>query len=245
MKLLLSLERLWHDIRHGCRLFARSPGFTAIAVLSIACGTGANVAMFSAADALLLRPLPVPRPGELLVAGMRVERGRQATGASYPDYIDIRDRTRTFADLLAYTLRWTGVSAAPGAPAQMRVLHLVSANFFDVLQIRPAIGRTFVAEDERVPGRDAVAILSHDMWQQHYGGDPAVVGRSIRVSGVTFAVIGVAPESFTGLATRGISETVYIPLAMAAALGDEPIRDLFEARDLRVLTLRGRLSSGP
>ena len=241
MTLALWLERLWHDLKYGCRTFARAPGFTAIAILSIACGTGANVAMFSVADALLLRPLPVPHPDELLVVGMRTDRGFEVTAASYPDYADIRSRSQSFDGMLAYTLRWTGVSIAPGAAPQVKVLHLVSANFFDVLQIRPAIGRTFAAEEERVPGRDAVAVLSHGMWQQQYGGDPAILGRTIRISGVNFTIVGVTPERFTGLETRGIFETVYVPLAIAPSLGDEPIRGLLTARDLRLLTVRGRL----
>ncbi len=244
MTLALWLERLWHDVRYGCRTFARAPGFTAIAILSIACGTGANVAMFSVADALLLRPLPVPHPDELLVVGMRTDRGFEVTAASYPDYTDIRNRSQSFDGMLAYTLRWTGVSVGPGAAPQVKVLHLVSANFFDVLRIRPAIGRTFAAEEERVPGRDAVAVLSHGMWQQQYGGDPAILGRTIRISGVNFTIVGVTPERFTGLETRGIFETVYVPLAMAPALGDEPIRAILTARDLRLLTVRGRLKRG-
>src|SRR5688572_19519890 len=238
---VLFVERLWSDLRHGGRVFARSPGFVAIAVLSIACGTGANVAMFSAADALLLRPLPVPRPDELLVVGMRTDRGYAVTAGSYPDYVDIRDRARSFDGLLAYTLRWMGVSAQPGASAQVKVVQLVSANFFDVLQIRPALGRTFIAEDERVPGRDAVAVLSHGMWRQQFGADPGIVGRTLRISGVSFTIVGVTPEAFTGLQTRGIAETIYVPLAIAPALGDELIRGVLGARDLRILTIRGRL----
>ena len=244
MRLLRSLERVWHDVRYGCRVFARSPGFTAIAVLSIACGTGANVAMFSVADALLLRPLPVPDPDDLLVVGMRTDRSVIVTAASYPDYADIRDRSQTFDGLLAYTLRWTPVSTAAGASPQIKVVQLVTANFFDVLQVRPALGRAFAAGEDRVPGRDPVALISHAMWQQQFAADPDVVGRSIRVSGVPFTIVGVTPEGFTGLETRGFAETVYVPLSMAPALGDEAIRAILTTRDLRLLSVRGRLEPG-
>ncbi len=244
MRLLRSLERVWHDVRYGCRVFARSPGFTAIAVLSIACGTGANVAMFSVADALLLRPLPVPDPDDLLVVGMRTDRSVIVTAASYPDYADIRDRSQTFDGLLAYTLRWTPVSTAAGASPQIKVVQLVTANFFDVLQVRPALGRAFAAGEDRVPGRDPVALISHAMWQQQFAADPDVVGRSIRVSGVPFTIVGVTPEGFTGLETRGFAETVYVPLSMAPALGDEAIRAILTTRDLRLLSVRGRLQPG-
>src|SRR5216117_3250435 len=124
------LECVWQDLRHGLRLFAKSPGFTAIAVISIAFGTGANVAIFSAADALLLRPMPVPRPHELLTVGSIVKRGIVTVNvASYPDYVDIRDCSRTFDGLVAYTSRTTGFSPRPGAPAQVKMLTLVSGNF--------------------------------------------------------------------------------------------------------------------
>ena len=244
MSLLRSLERVWHDVRYGCRVFARSPGFTAIAVLSIACGTGANVAMFSVADALLLRPLPVPDPNDLLVVGMRTDRSVIVTAASYPDYADIRDRSQTFDGLLAYTLRWTPVSTAAGAPPQIKVVQLVTANFFDVIQVRPALGRAFAAGEDQVPGRDPVALISHAMWQQQFAADPGVVGRSIRVSGVPFTIVGVTPEDFTGLETRGFAETVYVPLSMAPALGDDAIRAILTTRHLRLLSVRGRLKPG-
>src|SRR5216117_794757 len=114
------LECVWQDLRHGLRLFAKSPGFTAIAVISIAFGTGANVAIFSAADALLLRPLPVPRPTELVTVGIRVKLAKLATRyvASYPDYVDIRDRTHSFDGLLAYATRTAGFTLHPGATPQ-------------------------------------------------------------------------------------------------------------------------------
>src|SRR4029079_18877139 len=108
------IERLWQDLRHGVRIFAKNPGVTAIAVISIALGTGANVAVFGAADALILRPLPVPRPSELLTVGSRLHVGRwNPNAASYPDYVDIRDRNRSFAGLAAFTSRAVAFSAHP------------------------------------------------------------------------------------------------------------------------------------
>ena len=248
------LERLFQDVRHGARVFAKSPGFTAIAVLSIACGTGANVAMFSLADALLLRPAPVPRPDELLVVGSRVDFGRFTdTVASHPDYVDIREQSRSFDGLMAYTIRRAAVASAPGAPPQVRLVQLVSGNFFDVLEIEPLAGRAFRPDEDRVPGRDPVAIMSYGFWQQQYGGDPAALGRTLRIGGLDFTIVGVLPERFTGLETRTLSQMVYVPLAMAAALGGEPgnrvrawdgVPDLLTARDARVLWLRGRLKEG-
>jgi len=244
MTLVLWLERCWQDLRYGVRVSAKAPGFTAIAILSIACGTGANVAMFSVADALLLRPLPVPRPDELMVVGSRVNQGRWTnTSASYPDYVDIRNASHSFDGMLADRFRRLGVSVEPGAVPQVKLVDLVSANFFDVLRITPVVGRGFLPHEDRVPGRDAVAVLSYGMWQQQYAGDPAVVGRAIQIGGVDFTIVGVAPEHFTGLGTRGLPEVVYVPLAMAPALGDEAIQNLLTTRDLRILTVRARLKS--
>src|SRR5260221_11424865 len=130
------LESFWQDARHSARVLWKNPVFTAIAVVSIAFGTGANVAIFSAADAILLRPLPVSRPGELLTVGSREKRGIATVSVtSYPDYIDLRDRTQSFDGLIAFTSRTAGLSAQPGAPARMRMVTMLSGNFFHVLAV--------------------------------------------------------------------------------------------------------------
>jgi putative ABC transport system permease protein len=245
MKIAVWCERFWQDLRHGARLFAKSPGFTAIAILSIACGTGANVAVFSVADALLLRPLPVARPDELLIVGTPLDEGVfRRVQTSYPDYVDIREGSRSFDGLAAYLLRRVGITTHAGAPTQVRLVSLVSANFFDVLGVRPVLGRGFSADEERVAARYAVAVLSYGLWQQRYEGDPAVLGRNIRIGGIDFTIVGVAPDHFDGLETIVVRESVYIPLAMAPALGDEGIAHLLTAREKRILTVRGRLAAG-
>jgi putative ABC transport system permease protein len=215
--------------------------------------------MFSVADALLLRPLPVPRPDELLVIGSRTDLGYEVTADSYLNYLDIRDHNRTFEGVIASTIVRSGMSMRPGAAAQVKFLTLVSGNFFDVLRIRPLMGRTFLAHEGHAPGRDAVAVLTYGMWQQQYGGDPSVLGRSIHISGVDFTIVGVLPEAFTGLETRGFSESVYVPVTMATALGEDlasghssrkgwqfstSLHNLLTARDRRMLTIRGRLKPG-
>ena len=120
---MLTLERIWQDLRHGLRVFVKAPAFSAIAVVSIAFGTGANVAIFSAVDALLLRPPPVERPDELITVGTRVDRGLGSMlRMSHADYVDVRNRARTFDGLLAFGFRWVGFSAAPGQAARQRSL---------------------------------------------------------------------------------------------------------------------------
>ena len=239
------LERIWHDVRHACRLFAKNPGFTAIAVISIAFGTGANVAMFSAADALLLRPLPVPRPSELVTVGSKVKRGMMTLNvASYPDYVDIREQSRSFDGLLAFTSRTAGFSTAPGAPPQVKIATIVSGNFFRVLDVQPEIGRGFLQSEDLVPGRDAVAVLSYGMWQKEFGGERSALGRKIHIAGIEFTVIGVMPERFTGIEPRLIRDAAYVPLAMWPQLMNAPGIDPLTARDFRNLTVKGRLKPG-
>ncbi len=242
---MLLLERVWRDLRHAGRTLAKSPGFTAIAVLSIAFGTGANVAVFSAADALILRPLPVARPNELVTVGSRPRGSTSALGPlSIPEYADIRDRTQTFAGVVAMTSRPAGVRLAPAAAPRLKVTTGLSDNFFAVLGVTPEVGRDFMPEENRVPGRDAVAILSYGLWQQEFGGDGTVLGRSISIAGIDFTVIGVTAQTFTGLDARFVREAVYVPLAMWRRLFPADAADPFTRREARMLSVKGRLRAG-
>jgi hypothetical protein len=156
------LERLWQDLNYGRRTIARSPGFALIAVLSLAVGIGANCAVFSLADTLLLRPLPVPQPSGVVTLGSKdraattsATAGYNILQASYPDYKDIRDRTTSFQGVLAYTFLRAGLAAGPDAQPQLRAGMQVTGNFFKVLEVEPELGRSFRAEEDQVPGRDA------------------------------------------------------------------------------------------
>jgi putative ABC transport system permease protein len=239
------IDRIWQDLRHGWRVFARNPGVTAIAVISIALGTGANVAVFGAADALMLRPLPVPRPSELLTVGSQLHIGRwNNNAASYPDFEDIRDRSRSFAGLAAFTSRATGFSARPGAAVQVKTATVVTWNFFRVLGIEPQIGRGFLPEEDRVAGRDAVTVLTYGVWQQEFGGDRSVLGRKVRIAGIDFTVVGVTPERFTGIQPPFVRDAVYVPMAMWPRVMRTGGPDPLVSRDYRRLTVKGRLKPG-
>src|SRR6202035_2617148 len=153
---------LWQDIRYGFRMLAASPGFTRIAVLSLAIGIGANCAIFSFADALLLRPLPVARPGEVLTVGSTaaLEALRASTlVSSYRDYVDIRDRNKSFKGLAAFTYLTAGFISDPKAVTKLKMGMLVSGNLFTLMGVEPTIGRAFKPEEDQVPGRDAVIVL--------------------------------------------------------------------------------------
>ena len=214
------LERLWLDAKYGCRMLASSPGFTVIAVLSLAIGIGANCAIFSFADALLLRPLPVARPGEVFTVGSTSSLEALSASSlvsSYPDYVDIRDRSESFEGLAAFDDVTVGFTSDPKAPPKLKMGMLVSGNLFSLMGVEPAIGRAFRPEENQVPGRDAVVVLGRAMWEQEFGSDPAVLGRTVRINGTDFTVIGVAPPEFSGM-DQYVRSDFFVPLMMSSRL---------------------------
>jgi len=235
------IEHLWQDLRYGCRSLRQNPGFTTIAVLSIALGVGANCAMFTAADALVLRPLPVPRYNEVLEVGSTTSLRRGVDLASYPDYLSIRDSSRSFRGTAAIAFIPAGFSLRPEALPQLKMAAAVNAGFFDALEVTPTLGRGFSPQEDSVPGRDAVVVLSHDLWAQELAADSSILGRKIHLNGIEFTVIGVAPERFTGVEPF-VRTGFYFPIAMYPRIsGDARI---LEARDRRFLRLLGRLNPG-
>jgi predicted permease len=235
------IDTILQDIRYAMRAMRKSPGLTLVAVLSLAIGVGANTAVFSFADGLLLRPLAVPRPGDLLILGW-IDLFGESVESSYRDYIDVRDRSKTFERLAAFTSQPVAFAVNSGDVPRLRIGNLVSANFFETVGVAPEFGRDFRPEEDVVPGRDAVVILGHDFWLEQFGGDRAVLGRTVRLNGVEFTIIGVAPAGFTGLEQYARYE-FYAPLMMWPRITDPNLRPL-ESRDLRLTTIRGRLKAG-
>jgi predicted permease len=237
---------LLQDLRTGARLLARNPGFTLIAVISLAVGIGANTATFSFADGLLLKPLPVPEPSDVITVGSVnvATGGANALLASYPDYGDLRDASQSFAGGLA-AFEHFAVQFSMGAEAtpEIRTATLVSGNYFSAMGVQPAFGRAFRPEEDEVPGRDAVAVLSHRFWERAFAANPDVLGRRVRMNGIEFTVVGVAPERFIGL-DLFVRPDVYVPLAMWPTLlgADQP--NPLEQRDRRGLDVKGRLGDG-
>jgi predicted permease len=235
-------ERLWQDLSHGCRMLAKNPTFTLVAVISLAIGIGANCAMYSWADALLLRPLPVARPGDVISIGSKVSlAGFTSLVNSYPDFRDLRDRTGSFDNLTAFTGITVGFATKPDALPQMKYGALVTGNLFTAMGVEPEFGRSFRLDEDQIPGRDAVVILDHSLWEQQFAADRSVLGRKVRLNGVEFTVIGVAPERFTGMAQM-IRPEFYAPLMMYPRLSANP--KALESRDNRDLTVKGRLKPG-
>lgn len=235
------MDQFLQDIAYSFRTLLKTPGFTVIAVLSIALGIGANSAIFSLADALLLRPLPVYQPGSVLTISTDLD-AETMGGVSYPDYRDFRDKARSFDGMAAFD--FTGVSVAKSTrdDAHLRGALLVSDNFFQVLGVQPTLGRGFLPEEGAVSGQHPVAVLAYDFWRTEFGADPSILGRTVRINGFDFNVVGIAPESFTGV-DQYVRPNLYIPAAMSQRLTASPDNRI-EDRSNHGFSVKGRLKPG-
>src|SRR5262245_14222093 len=240
------LPQFWQDLRYGVRMLLASPAFTVVAVLSLAVGIGANCAIFSFADALLFRPLPVARPGEVFTVGSLSSLealNASSLVSSYPDYADVRDRSKSFEGLAAFRHITAGVATDPRATPKLKMGMLVSGNLLPLMRVEPTIGRSFTPDEDQVPGRNAVVVLGRTMWEQEFGSDPQVLGRDVRINGVPFTVIGVAPAQFTGM-NQFVRSDFFVPLMMSPRLINDRRAGSLDVRDARNLTLKGRLKRG-
>jgi predicted permease len=206
-----SLEILWQDLRYGLRMLLKNPGFTTIAVLTLALGIGANTAIFTLLDKVLIRPLPVERPNQLVTF---VEDAAGTPGAfSYPLYTELRDRNDVLSGVVAYHQK--PFSLSDDSVTERVIGQIVSGNYFATLGVRPALGRFFLPEEDRTPGTHPVLVISHGLWRRRFGADPAVIGKTIHLNTLRYTVIGVAPSEFTGT-TRGTAPDVYTPIMAQA-----------------------------
>ncbi len=205
------MDRLVQEVRYGFRTLLRNPGFTAIAVLTLALGIGINTAVFSLVNAFLMRPLPVVQQQERLVAMFTAEFGSGAGVNAYMDYVDLEERTRTFDGFAAYKPLLMDFSGA-GETERVQGM-IVSANYFDVLGVEPAHGRFFVATDDDEQDGETVAVLGYALWQERFGGDPGIVGSTVLLNGRTFDVLGIAPPDFRGTVLESRPQ-VFAPMMM-------------------------------
>jgi predicted permease len=186
------LESIIQDLRFSFRMLRKSPGFTMTAVFTLALAIGANAVVFAAMNAIILRPLNVPRAESLY----SVHRSDNSAAQSYPSYLDMRDRNRSFEDLAAYNILQAGMDT--GENTSRTWLQAVSGNYFDVMGIQPLRGRFFHSADEHGPNSAPYIVLSHAYWHSHFQDDPGVVGRIVQLNKHPFTIIGVAPPGFTG-----------------------------------------------
>src|SRR5262245_54200678 len=188
-----AMDSVWQDVRYALRALARNRGFTAVAVLTLALGIGANAAIFTTVEAVLLRPLPY-RDATRLVHLWETTPTQPTRQLSYPDFKDVRERGRGFSGVAGYGLIGFDLMGPEGPErlAGARVTH----DFFTVLGVTPLLGRGFAAAEDQVDRRRDVVLLTHGLWQRRFASDPAVVGKQLTLSGMPMTVIGVLPASF-------------------------------------------------
>src|SRR6516164_8718178 len=185
------MQTLWHDLRYAIRMLRKKPGFTAVAVVTLAMAIGANAVVFSALNGVILRPLNVPHAESLFQVG-----GPNDPSHSYPDYLDLRDRNRSFDGLAAYTFSSAGLDTGKN-PSHAWVSE-VSGNYFDVLGIQPCLGRVIHAADEQGPNSAPYIVLTYAYWHSHFQEDRGVVGRTVQLNKHPFTILGVTPPGFRG-----------------------------------------------
>jgi putative ABC transport system permease protein len=231
-----AIESFLLDLRQAARALKNRPALTGVGVLSLGLGIGATTAVFALLNTAVLRPLPVTAP-ERLVALSKGAHQRMFPMFSYPNYEDFRDRTEGFDGLIAY--RFAPLSLAHDGIAERTWGYLVSGNYFDVLGVEPALGRTIAAEDDREPGEHPIAVLSYRAWQGRFGGAPDVVGKEVVLNGRTYAVVGVAARGFEGTEVIAVPD-LFIPMAMQAAI--DRGRNFLDDREADSVFVQGRLA---
>jgi len=234
------------DLRGGLRMLKKSPGFTVVAVLSLALGIGANTAIFTIINAVFLHPLPVEEPARLAEMFTRdtltidANTNFQLTGTSLPNYEDYRDQNTVFSGLALVTfpipLNWGGQAE----PQQLNA-SLVSGNFFDVLGVKPYRGRTFIADGDKKVGGNPEVVLSYSLWARRFGSDDKFLGQTITLNGTPYTVVGVAPPGFKGIVSLGRPDVLWIPITMRDYVLTGQLKDWENNRRFRWTSIVGRL----
>lgn len=242
----LFLESIVRDFRVALRGVITRPGFTILVVLSLALGIGASTVIFSLVNGILLRPAGVPRGVDVVTVDTAASRATKFGDSSYPDYADYAKQTKDFLGMVVFRR----MNAAMNAGISLGQEHatvvwglLVSGNYFSVLDVKPILGRDFLPEEDQAAGKVPVAIISYLIWQRTFNGDPQVIGRSIKLNGHSYTIIGVAPNSFRGLDLAYRPE-VYVPMAMIVDIVPVGGSQLLQSRQSRSFVVRGRLRPG-
>ncbi|MCI0392117.1 MAG: ABC transporter permease [Acidobacteria bacterium] len=241
------MQTLWQDLRYGARMLAKQPGFTVIAILTLALGIGVNTALFTGFN-LILRPRPIKDPDSVVRIGY--QRGSASRNFSYPDYVWFREHARSFSDLLpGFEEKFLLGETTAGVEPEEIAGTFVSDNHLAALGGGLRLGRFFTPEENQVAGRDAVVVLSHSFWQRRFAGNPGIVGQSLLLNGKPFTVIGVTGAEFIGLGMD--APAIWLPLMMRAAMATVHFegvaaenRDWFGRPDFQWLSLHARLKPG-
>src|SRR6202790_5515919 len=233
------MNSLLQDVRYSLRLIAKAPGFAAIAILTLALGIGANTTIFSWINAALLNPVPGLASPSDVVSLTLSKPGENAFPFTYPDVEAIRDGQQSFAGIAACGFATTSLTGK-GKPERVWGM-VASANYFEVLGVRPILGRGFLPAEDEKPGDAPVAVISYRLWQTHFGGSPDVVGQTLEINQHPYTIVGVAPAVFQGSQT-GLRLEIWIPIMMETQL--VPQGDLLHDHHYFWLAMLGRLKPG-
>jgi predicted permease len=240
---------MFADLKYALRGLRRSPGFALVAIVSLGLGIGANTAMFSLIDAVLLRPIPVEDPGSLADVFTTGGDGFEYATTSYLDFLDLKAQNAVFRDMTAYTMMFAPLNL--GDRARLTMGHIVTSNHFEMFGVRPLLGRMLQPADD-LPGAPPVVVISHHLWRTDFGGDTSIVGRSLQLRGSPYTIVGVAPPAFTGVIPLFRPE-LWLPVAHVEEVEPAGINDYIpsptgrtrlERRGSRWLFVKGRLKPG-
>lgn len=234
------METLLKDARYGFRMLLKSPGFTIVALLSLALGIGVNTAIFSMVSGFLFAPLPVDQPAQLVSIFTTDTKNPGPLPTSHYNFNDYRDKNDVFSDVMGYTFAGVSLSGVSGESKQLTAI-VVSGNYFDVLGVKSLLGRTFLPDEDKTPGANPVVVLSYSSWQRDFGGDPSIVNRTISLNRHDYAVVGVAPKDFTGTDLGG-GPDLWVPMMMHEQI--QPGFDFYNGRRGLFLAMVGRLKDG-
>jgi predicted permease len=230
------IQDLWQDLRYAARVLLKNPSFTFIAIITLTLGIGANAAIFTLINAALLRPLPYEDAEQITVLATTRRDTGEARSNSYPDFADWRDQNTTFEQLAAYTSASFSLTQ-DGEPERVSG-ELVSADYFPLLRVGAASGRTFLPEEDRTPDTHRVAVVGHGLWQRRFGGRAELVGQTIQLNAASYTVIGIMPEGFRGVSDRA---EIWVPILMVSSVNR--VGDL-QVRESRWHSVIGRLKQG-
>ena len=241
------MKRGWQDLRYATRILMKKPGFTTVAVLSLALGIGANTAIFTVINAVFLHPLAIEDPSHVVEMFTQDNKTVQAatfalTPTSYQNYEDYRDQNKVFTGMAAYFvfgMQWTKDGETQGLPAM-----LASANYFDVLGIKAFRGRLFAPDEDSKPGANTIVVVSHSLWVRQFGSDPNLIGQTLTLNGMPFTVIGVTSPGFKGTFSLAGPDRIWVPLSMREQVTTGQLRQLITNRRFRWISMIGRLKPG-
>jgi macrolide transport system ATP-binding/permease protein len=236
------MTSFWQDVRFAFRALGKSPWFAAIAIVTLALGIAVNTSIFSIINGFLLRPMPVPHPEQLSVLALQQAGDKSFQSFSYPDYLDLRDQSTSFSDLIAYRVTLAGLTA--DNRGDHCIVTRVTGNYFPVLGVQPTLGRLILPTEGQTPGADPVLVLGYSYWQKRFGGDTTVVGKRVEINGQPLTIIGVAPKEFHGTFSI-VDSDLYLPLSInTSTKDDKQVQETWTRRAERSLSLMARLKPG-